>query len=506
MKRLCARLPYLLVVAVDDIVEGPAWTSPGLDDGAGRYPLQVERVVGRLVGSLLPGIITTTRHARMYSLHALAWAEAEERELAPANAAELVRRCEVVLAAIYRNHAAHRVLLASAAHGEGRVDRFVADGVFDVAAAAQPKSGLSEIGFRDVYTGPAAQVGLLSPGDPPSRGPRADIDALRAGLGGLLSLAERDRIPLAELAAAGDELCLCAAGAAKDGALLRRILFEAPEADRVDDRSRQLSAHMLLQALAESPAADAQAAFCAYWGFGDPLDRLGGDHVAEVACGWRAAILRNHSVGAWRSLWRWLAEQLRERPMMVEELGAVFADELGQISVAELQTRLPVRRGGSRLLPAELEIAAEPWSPLVSLRLLALGALRIDDLDERTTGLFLGTVPHDLGPRWVEQRLREWRSDEVANLAHELVSILVNRAKRVALSRMELRGGMPRIRSRLRDRDGLLSVHGEEGAGEVALRISALTEILIALGSLDRLNDGIVVVTQAGRELLERTA
>jgi hypothetical protein len=493
-------------VTVGGIVEGPAWTSPGLDDGVGRYPLQVERVVGRLVSSLLPGIITTTRHARMYSLHALAWADAEERDLTPASAAELVRRCEAVLAAIYRNHATHRVRLASSAHGEGRVDRFIVGGLFDVAAAAQPKSGLSEIGFRDVYTGPAAQVGLLSPGDPPGRGPRADVDALRADLGGLLSLAERDRVPLAELAAAGDELCLCAAGASEDGALLRRIFFEAPETDRVDDRSRQLSAHMLLRALAESPAEDAQAAFCTYWGFGDPLDRRAGDHVAEVACGWRAAILRNYSVGAWRSLWCWLAERLRERPMTVDELGAVFADELGGISVAELQAGLPVRCEGTRLLPAEQDIAAEPWTPLVSLRLLTLGALRIDDLDERTTGLFLGTVPHDLGPRWVQRRLQEWSSDDVANLAHELVSILVNRAKRVALSRMELRGGKPRIRSRLRDRDGLLSVHGEEGAGEVALRVSALTEILIALGLLERRDDGIIVVTAAGRDLLERTA
>jgi hypothetical protein len=192
--------------------------------------------------------------------------------------------------------------------------------------------------------------------------------------------------------------------------------------------------------------------------------------------------------------------------MTVDELGTVFAAELGGISVAELQTGLPARREGPRLLPAELEILAGPWTPLVSLQLLALGALRIDDLDERTARLFLGTVPHDLGPRWVQQRLQEWSSDDVSNLAHELVSILVNRAKRVALSRMELRGGIPRIRTRLRDRDGLLSVHGEEGAGEVALRISALTEILIALGSLDRRDDDIIVVTPAGRDLLERTA
>jgi hypothetical protein len=486
-------------------VAGPVWTAPGLDEGAGRYPLQIERVVGRLVSQLLPGIITTTRHARMYAVHALAWAEAEEQGLDPEQAAELVRRCEVVIAAVYRHHTPHRVRLASAAHGEARVDLFTSDGVFHVARAAQPEHGLSDRGFRGVYTGPAAQVGLLARGDPPRRGPRAEMAALRAGLGGLLDLAKRDELPVAELIGASD-LCLCAVAEAPDGELLRRVLFEQPEGDRTDDRYRQRSAHMLLRTLASEPAADPQSAFCAQWGFGEPLDRLPGEQVAKVACGWRAAILRNHSVGAWRSLWQWLAAQLRQQQMTVEQLGAALSEALGDLTVARLQEELPARIAGSELLPAEFEIVSAPWSPLASLQLLALGALRLGDLDELTRGMFVGTVAHDLGPRWVEQRLEEWQRDSVDQLAGELASILVSRAKRVALSRMELRDGMPRIRTRLRDRDGLLSVHDDEGAGEVALRLGALTEILIALGALARAEDGIVEITAAGRELLERTA
>ncbi len=487
-------------------VEGPAWTGRGLDMGAGRYPLQVERVVGRLVGRLLPGIITTTRHARMYSIHALAWADAEERGLDPEAAAELVRRCEVVAAAIYRHHTPHRVRLASAAHGEARIDQFTANGAFRVAEAAAPRHGLSQIGFRDVYVGPAAQVGLLTPGDPPRSGIRADVGELRTALGDLLALAERDEVPVEELAAAG-HLCLCAVATAADGELLRDVFFARPDPQRVEDRCRQLSAHMLLRTIAAEPDVDPEAAFCADWGFGDPLDRLAGNRVAAVACGWRAAILRNYSVGAWRSLWRWLAEQLKREPMTVEQLGDVLADALGDLSVQRFIGELPSRAEGGRVLPAEAELAAaEPDAPLTSLRLLALGAQRLDDLDDTTRRLFLGSVPHDLGPVWMGQRLREWHHDHLSQVARELTEILVRRAQRVALDRMRLEGGMPRIRTRLRDRDGLLSVHGEEGAGEVALRLGSLTEILIALGSLDRRPDGVVEVTAAGRELLERTA
>jgi hypothetical protein len=59
-------------VSVNQLVEGPAWTGHELDESAGRYPLRVEAAVFNLVSTLLPGVITTTRQARMYALHALA--------------------------------------------------------------------------------------------------------------------------------------------------------------------------------------------------------------------------------------------------------------------------------------------------------------------------------------------------------------------------------------------------------------------------------------------------
>jgi hypothetical protein len=485
------------------LVEGPAWTAKGIDESAGRYPLRVEGAVFRLVDQLLPGVITTTRQARMYGLHALAWPEAHERGLNEEEAETFVRRCEVVLAAVHRFHRNHLTELSSA-HGEGRVALFVGEGGLEVERAARPR-GLSAAGFGDVYLSPAVKVGLLSPDRPPRQGSRSQLAALRAGLGDILTLADRDTIPLEELEAA-KHLCLCAGPESSDGEVVRQVLFETVDEDRPDDRSRQLSCHMLLEAIGADPVVDVDFRFRRHWGFGGTLGDPDPSEVAFVTCGWRAAILRNYSVGAWRALWRWLAEQLIDRPMTAEELGDRLAEALGDLTVADLLEGLPRRVEGEALLPAEIAIEEEEWSPLNALRLLALGAARLDDLEGATRKMFIGTDRHDLGPPWVAERIEEWRDGAVGGLARELAQILVRRAKHVALGKMRLVNGRPWIPSRLRDRDGLLAVRGEEGAGAVSLRTNSLAEVLAGLGALRRDANGAMALTAMGEELHERTA
>jgi hypothetical protein len=489
-------------MAVAGAVEGPAWTGKGLDESAGRYPLSVEGAVFRIVDKLLPGIITTTRHARMYSLHALAWTEAADRGYDRDEAASFVRRCEVVIAAIHHLHRPHQMLLRSA-HGEEKIGRFLGESGLEVGRAAQQK-GLSADGFANVYLSPVVKVGLLSPDRPPSAGARADLTALREGLGDLLELAERGTIPLHELESAG-QLCLCGGAYAPDGELIRRVLFEQPEDDRSDDRYRQLTCHMLLDAIGSDEVHDVDARFRERWGFGPLLEGDSGDH-AHVGRGWRAAILRNYSVGAWRALWRWLVGRLAEEPMTVKALGGRLIDELGDISVADLLAGLPPRTDGEGLLPAEVTLEEEEWSPLLALKMLALGAKRLDDLDEETAKLFVGTDHRDLGPRWIAARLAESKGHGLDAFARELVEILIRRAKRVALGKMQLKDGRPWVPSRLRDRDGLLTAHGEEGAGDVSLRTGSLTEILAGLGALTRDENWTTTVSPLGLELGERTA
>ncbi len=490
-------------MAIDHLVEGPAWTGIGIFESAGRYPLRVETAVSNVVARLLPGVITTTRHARMYSVHTLAWWAARERNLDLAHAQELVRRCEVVIAGIHRFHEQHRVALSSA-HGEGSLDRFLVDDRLDIAAASEP-NGLSAAGFAGVYQGPCVAIGALT-AEPYARpGVRADLPRIRAGLGDLVELAREPSLTIAELRSAG-HLCLCEIGHAEDGDWLRSVLVE-DAGDHPDDLHRQLTCLLLVEALRESPSRNASAAFRNRWAFGAPEGDPETSERAMVAALWRAAALRNFSVGAWRALWRWLAAQLNAEPMTAEQLGDRLADALDDLSVAELIAELPTRKDGSSILPAELELAAGPAVPMRWVRELALGAQRLQDLDGPTLRAFVGMDPTDLGPRWVAGLLEEARGRHVRDVARELAVILVRRAQRVALSKMYLtKDGRPFVPTRLRDRDGVLWVRGEEGAGDVALRMDSLAEVLAGVGYFDVRDDGAFEVAELGEAVRARLA
>jgi hypothetical protein len=487
---------------VEEQVEGPAWTGFGLEESAGRYPLRVETAVSRIVEQLSPGVITTTRHARMYCVHALVWAEAEDRGIDEDAAKELLRRCEVVVAAIHHFHDPHQIAL-SIAHGEERMGRFLDGERFDVVGAARP-GGLSKNGFAGVYQGPCVRIGALSPDKPPRRGLRADLSALREGLGDLLELAKHDVLDGGTLRKAS-HLCLCEAAHASDGRWLRRILVEDAERDRSDDRNRQLTCLLLLETLHEHPSLDPARAFRERWAFGGPLGDPASDQRAMVSSMWRAAALRNYSVGAWRALWRWLANELNENPMTAEDLGEHFAESLNDISVGELLADLPGRMNGEVILAAEAGIADEPWTTMNAIRQLAVGAGRLNDLGGQTLKAFVGTDSADLGPRWVADLLEEGKDGMIRGLARDLALILVRRAKRVALSKMYLtRSGRPYVPTRLRDRDGILSVRGEEGEGEVALRTGTLADVLAGLGVLTVDDRGAYLPSQLGEELRAR--
>ncbi len=85
-------------------VIGPAWSTPGLQIAAGRFPLAVERHVLRMVDRLLPGVTTVTPHARYYALHGLIAAEAHSAKLDLPAARDLLRRADVVMAAASYMH------------------------------------------------------------------------------------------------------------------------------------------------------------------------------------------------------------------------------------------------------------------------------------------------------------------------------------------------------------------------------------------------------------------
>ena len=150
------------------LIDGPGWTGFGVVESPGRYPLRVDGAVSSIVGRLLPGVITTTRHARMYAVHTLGWAEANERG-----------------------------------------SNYVHEGVFELHRAAEPNQ-LSVNGFAGVYQGPCVSVGAITDELYPRPGQRADVAAVREGLGDLIELADTAEVTLDDLRSQA-LVCLCEA-------------------------------------------------------------------------------------------------------------------------------------------------------------------------------------------------------------------------------------------------------------------------------------------------------
>ena len=489
---------------------GPAWSALGLTYAAPRYPLRVETHILRLVNRLSPGVITTTTQARMYALHALAWTEAYERGYELPAALDLLRRCEVVVAGASVCHDGEHLSRLPQPHGYDAIAPHVEQGVLPVAVVSEPGTGSDhyaqyEWGFASTYLGSEVQLGLLRQGRPPTPGARLNEAALREGLSGVLELAAKDEIAVDDLRAA-PHLCVCAGPQTADGHWLRGVLFERAPKDWTDiDDSRRATARLLLRVVAaEGKTANVPAAFRhAIASGGPPSEGLEGLE-ATVAEGWRGAILRNYSVGAWRRLWSWLVEQLSE-PLSVDQLADRFVAALPDgVTITEMLEGLPDSEKGGELLPAEENLRAQSWrDPWIELRLLALGAQRLVHLDGVAHTAFAGSRrDDDLGPRWVARRLAEYPEDAVAHLARELTELMVRRAHRVALSKMELRGDEFWLPSRVREREGMLFRSGEEGAADVALRTDTLRDVLCGVGALHRETGGACTITEYGAQLL----
>ncbi len=125
------------------------------------------------VDALVPGISTVTRYARYYSLY---WAVAyhvDDAGLDRRGCQQLIRRAEVALATISREHDALDGW-PGLAHGVDRLARFTKNGGVNFAAAARigPDSySPRDWGFWSQYNGPSIALGTAT----------VDGGALRAG-------------------------------------------------------------------------------------------------------------------------------------------------------------------------------------------------------------------------------------------------------------------------------------------------------------------------------------
>ena len=472
--------------AVVTLVEGPVWAAPGLTGLSVLYPLRVENAMFALVDRFLPGVISTTPHARYLGLHGLVRAEAVKRDLDVAEGRDLMRRCEAVIAAVAIHHQHTNVLPEG--HGQSKVQGMLdSDGGVDVGAIAA-KGAYSDAvaGFYGAYRGPELVLGVIAPGAEQGPGPRYDDAAVRAGLGDVLALAAQTHLRSEQLKVAG-HLCPCAAVGA-EAAWLRDIVCGTAGGDEFDvaDEARRDTARIVARILhRNSKVSDVQQAIRSGIAFGPSLDHglLAGIDLAE---GWRGAILRNYSMEAWRNIWWWVVQELKE-PQTAGQVATAFVANLpDDWTVGDLTSRLPPMTADGALLPVEsdLRLMHPRPHPLTELRLLAVGARRLDDTVGRTQKVLAGD-DDDLNPMWVAGELTANADRPLRTWAGELVEQLLWRSHRVALTKVDLRDPLrPRLPAQVMERDGRWHQQAPAGYGPVGLRLPSFTSMLCGCGVL----------------------
>ncbi|MBT9255663.1 hypothetical protein KMZ30_08740 [Phycicoccus sp. KQZ13P-1] len=345
-------------------VVGPGWGDPDSGRFGGRYPLAVERHTMRQVAALVPGVTTVTPHARYYTLHALVAAEASERGLAAAETVDLLRRAEVVMAAVTLAHGHHSGFPQP--HGSDRIAPALRTGRVDVTALSAPNVYVqAEWGFSGPYVGSESLLGLVDTSKGSIRpGENLDTQAVRDGLGGLLDLAREDDIDIATLRT-HRSLCLCGAARGKDGELLRSLMLPTKFVPSSAADHRAQTIRMLLRLLTLQPAAVPTRDLWHVLAF-DPTAAQ--DPVLvnlEATPAWTGLVLRGQSVAAWRNLWAWLVDQI-EGLMEIRALADALAQSLPDQTVREFEDALPpVTHADGRPAPAEID----PESPRVWWRL-----------------------------------------------------------------------------------------------------------------------------------------
>lgn len=488
-------------------VIGPFWG--GLESRhAGRYPLSVERHALAQVARLLPGVTTVTPHARYFTLHALVADEAYRRGLVAAEAQELLRRAEVVLAAITLKHGAHPGM--SAPHGADTIQAAMSSGSLDIAELSRPGTyAQASWGFWAPYRGSESLLGLtkweasnIAPGD------GLKIDEVRVSLQPILDLAAHAVVDVGDLEAR-PECCVCGCADAADGRLLRDLLVPANPDTRSNGGRRSATIRLILRILqlreVRSVTRDA-------WPILAYDQSLTDDPLCaslDISDAWRGVVLRNRSVMAWRDMWAELVNAIAGLTT-IASLGDVLAEALPSATVRAYCDALPDVGEADRLLPAEIDPTVATRNALDrSLALLLLGGARVDRLPVRVAAYFQDPSERmqELTPSWVAARRSEWSARPVTDFARWLVGVLVARSQRIALMKASFsrKSGTFRVPARIFVRDGLVFRDSNESGGAVSLRWDQLASVMAGAGlCFASRSDGSLVwrPTQRGEALL----
>ncbi len=488
------------------LIAGPAWTAKAdSPQDTGRQPLAVEGVTASHAGELIPGVITTTPHARYLSLHAAVAVQAQRRGWSSSADRtafhQLLRRAEVVLAAVSVQHAIadpadhHRHGGDRGPHGVNAVKRWnQRHDRLDIAAVADVYSN-SDDGFYGTYSGIESVLGLVERDTVPAPGPAATAGDLAvvdeviqlADTSGWLSAADLDQLV---------DLCLCRVGSAEDGACLRRAFFGLPDQATEVTTVHRLSAGVLIAALTgQETGGNADLLMDRLCCFTPDLTAvLPAADLHNHALRWRGALLRNWSVWAWRMLWATLVDPLQQPGTRADATASFVAGLPGDTVQHALIDQLPpLTDGHGALLPAEHDLndaVDDRWSVLQLLQLLAVGAQRLDHLDGGSRDAFLRSDLPGLGPTWVRSWLERHAARPLPAAAASLADELFSRAETVSRQKMQWTRTGLRMPTRLRTVGDQLRLEGREGYGSASLRLDTFTSMLHQLGVLSMSADG----------------
>lgn len=507
-------------------VLGPRWADHGLSQQAGRYPLAVEGPVFRAVEALVPGVSTVTRYIRYYAFYAAFAQYAATKGLDAEGCQRLLRRSEVVFAAAHLAVSAENA--NGTAHGVDGVRAFCGD-VVDVAQAADLRErGKSysprQWGFWAQYGGPSAVLGTVT----------LENGALRPGrhqcppevyelFEPVFSLAGRDSVPIGELAAL-DRVVLHSEY--RPEITWMAGIFTAtqgnqhdPERWEPDDRTRRATLRVLgravqLHGMSEHSFEEMLRSAVA---FGGQIETDPVLSSIEQSQGWRGVLLRHYSVGAWRRLWAALVRSIGregdDADRSRDELRAWLADLLPSTSVGRaLDDLMPLHDGAGHPVPRERQLLqkGDRADQLVNVQLLLIGGRRSQELRGVARKIFLGSrrrkreVGEILDPTWVYYLTQEYRDRPLKDLGARLVDDMLAQAIRVARAKMRRDPATGRLQmfSRVHERNDRFFKTGDEGDGDIGLRVRELGDFSVQV-NLVRPRAGGWEVTPEAQTLLE---
>ena len=491
------------------LVDGPAWASHRVDLRAGRFPLGVEAHLMQMTAHLVPGVTTVTINARYYALHGFVAAAARQDGLDEQQTLDLVRRCEVVVAAATLANADPGERFGP--HGADVIEPRLREGPIELASVSSP-GGYSgnQAGFLSTYIGSELELGIIAgPGIAP--GLRCDEVALRRGFDGIIELANSEYLDISGLRGGAAHLSMHAARDAADGRWLAGLLCADDLDDhRVSDQTRRNTISLLGRALDLHPSLSVEESFHAAICYGPELRLDPIIDSIEEAAPWRGTMLRRHSVNAWRQLWAWLVGEIGSGLDAID--GHTSPEELAEAAVAQcpavsvrsyLKDLPPPFDAAGDPLPAEVVVGEQDRTEFDSnLGVLVLGGERFLRLEGATLRAFVGQQSAILDPTWVNNRVQESLDRPLHDFVSDLVRDVLDRSQRIASQRAFLQSDGTYVRpGRVHEHAGKLWKTSDEGRGNVGLRLEQLGRILTSLGVLESVDDALRL-TGAGRLLL----